>query len=103
MPILTPGRIRHSVIVRLVHPSGSDGERGFLEAISALARIPGAAAFEVMREVSPKNGYAFAATMEFADRDAYHAYNEDPRHVRFVTERWAASVEEWIEIDTETI
>jgi heme-degrading monooxygenase HmoA len=103
MPILTPGRIRHSVIFRLARPSRSDAERDFLEAISALARIPGVEAFEVMREVSPKNGYSFALTMEFADRDAYVAYDEDPRHVRFVTEHWAANVEDWIEVDTETI
>ena len=53
-----------------------------------------------MREVSPKNGFAHALTMEFADRAAYEAYNEHPQHAGFVAERWDAEVADFLEIDT---
>ena len=55
-------------------------EADFLAAIAALESIPGVEAFELMREVSPKNGYEHALTMEFADQAAYTAYNEHPEH-----------------------
>ncbi len=102
MPILTPGRIRHSVAFSLRHEAGSDGEAGFLAAISALEQIPGVEAFELMREVSPKNDFDYGLTMEFADQAAYAAYNEHPQHVSFVTDRWDAEVTDFLEIDTES-
>ncbi len=103
MPQLTPGRVRHGVVFRLNHPAGSDAEADFLRALAALEAIPGVEAFEVMREVSPKNDYTFALTMEFADRDAYGAYNEHPDHVRFVSERWEHEVADFLEIDSEAL
>jgi heme-degrading monooxygenase HmoA len=103
MPILTPGRIRHSVVFRLSHPEGSDAEADFLRANAALAVIPGVEAFELMREVSPKNAYRFALTMEFADAAAYQSYSEHPDHVSFVADRWDAEVEDFLEIDSEIL
>ncbi len=103
MPTLTPGRIRHSVAFALKHTEGSDAEADFLRANAALADIPGVEAFELMREVSPKNDFRFALTMEFADRDAYGAYNEHPDHVRFVSERWEHEVADFLEIDSEAL
>jgi heme-degrading monooxygenase HmoA len=100
MPILSPGRIRHSVVFSLVHEAGSDAEADFVAAITALERIPGVEAFELMREVSPKNDYRFALTMEFADPAAYNAYNEHPEHVAFVETRWDREVTDFLEIDT---
>ena len=67
MPTLTPGRIRHGVVFTLKHAEGSPEEADFLRANAELAAIPGVEAFELMREVSPKNPYRFALTMEFAD------------------------------------
>ena len=52
-----------------------------------------------MREVSPKNGFSFGISMEFADEAAYAAYNAHPDHVRFVEQRWAAEVADFLEID----
>jgi heme-degrading monooxygenase HmoA len=103
MPPLTPGRVRHSVVFRLKHDEGSEAEADFLRANAALAGIPGVEAFELMREVSPKNDYRFALTMEFADRDAYEAYSGHPEHVRFVSDRWDAEVDDFLEIDAETL
>jgi hypothetical protein len=93
------GRIRHTVAFTLAHPEGSAAERDFLEAAERLAAIPGVEAFELLAEVSPKNGYRFGISMEFADRAAYDGYNEHPDHVRFVQERWLAEVSDFLELD----
>ena len=92
-------RIRHTVVFTLVHPAGSESERDFLEAAERLATIPEVEAFELLAEVSPKNGYRFGISMEFADRTAYERYNGHPDHVRFVQERWLSEVSEFLELD----
>jgi heme-degrading monooxygenase HmoA len=99
MPTLPPGRIRHTVVLTPHHAPGSPEEADFLAAAAALADIPGVEAFEVLREVSPKNGYRFGISMEFADQAAYAAYNEHPRHVAFVQERWIPEVADFLEVD----
>ena len=99
MPNLAGGRIRHTVVFRLRHAAGSPEESDFLAAGAALAAIPGVEAFEVLREVSPKNDYRFGFSMELADQAAYTAYNEDPRHVGFVRERWIPEIADFLEID----
>jgi hypothetical protein len=93
------GRIRHTVAFTLAHEPGSAAERSFLDAAGQLASIPGVEAFELLDEVSPKNGYRFGISMEFADRIAYEGYNEHPDHVRFVEERWVPEVSEFLELD----
>jgi quinol monooxygenase YgiN len=92
-------RIRHTVAFTLVHDEGSAGEHDFLEAAERLAAVPGVEAFELLAEVSPKNPYRFALSMEFADRPAYERYNEHPDHTRFVQERWMSEVSEFLELD----
>ena len=52
-----------------------------------------------MREVSPKNGFRFGLSMEFADQAAYDGYNEHPAHVAFVQERWLPEVSDFLEVD----
>jgi hypothetical protein len=96
---MTADRIRHTVAFRLVHPEGSAEERDFLEAAERLAAVPGVEAFELLAEVSPKNGYRFGISMEFPDRAAYDGYNEHPDHARFVQERWLAEVSDFLELD----
>ena len=92
-------RIRHTVAFALVHAEKSAEERAFLEAAERLAAIPGVEAFEILAEVSPKNGYRFGISMEFADRPAYERYNEHPDHVRFVKERWLSEVGDFLELE----
>ena len=99
MSELTAGRIRHTVSFALAHAAGSDEEASFLEAASELAGIEGVETFEILREVSPKNGFSFGISMEFADQDAYTRYNEHPRHVAFVEGRWIPEVADFLEID----
>lgn len=94
------GRIRHSAIFRLSHNAGSAEEASFLVALARLQSIPGVEGFEIAREVSPKNGFAFAVSMQFADQAAYDAYNADPLHVAFVQGRWIPDVAEFMEHDT---
>jgi Stress responsive A/B Barrel Domain len=97
MPKLSAERIRHQVVFTL---KPSTDEADFFAAILALEGIPRVEAFELMREVSPKNGFEYALTMEFADRAAYEAYNEHPEHAGFVERRWDAEVADFLEIDT---
>ncbi len=102
MPRLAPGRIRHTVSFTTAHPEGSGEEADFLAAAARLAEVvPGVEAFEVLREVSPKNPFVHGLSMEFADRAAYDAYNEHPEHVAFVRDRWQAEVTDFQEIDFE--
>jgi quinol monooxygenase YgiN len=102
MPALTPGRIRHTVSFTLAHPEASAEESDFLAAAARLSEVvPGVEAFEVLREVSPKNAFVHGLSMEFADRAAYEAYNEHPEHAAFVTQRWLAEVTDFLEIDYE--
>ena len=96
---MVANRIRHTVAFTLGHPPGTAEERDFLQAAERLATIPGVEAFELLDEVSPKNGYRFGLSMEFEDRAAYERYNEHPDHVRFVEERWLSEVSEFLELD----
>ena len=96
---LGDGRIRHTVVLTPRHAAGSPEEADFLAAAAGLAAIPGVEAFEILRETSPKNGYRFGISMEFADAAAYAAYNEHPDHVRFVQDRWLPEIADFLEID----
>ena len=99
MTALTGTRLRHTVSFDLHHAPASPEEADFLAAAERLAAVPGVEAFEVVREVSPKNGFRFGISMEFADEAAYAAYNAHPDHVRFVEQRWLAEVSDFLEID----
>ena len=91
--------IRHTVAFRLRHASGSAEETSFLSDAESLAAIPGVERFEQLHQVSSKNGFSYGFSMEFADQAAYEAYNEHPTHVAFVRDRWAAEVEDFLELD----
>jgi hypothetical protein len=92
--------IRHTVVFRLKHAAGSTDEAKFLaDSRRILAAIPGVENFEAMRQVSPKNDYAFGFSMEFADQAAYDGYNTHPDHVAFVSDRWVPEVAAFLEID----
>jgi hypothetical protein len=92
--------IRHTVVFRLKHAAGSTDEAQFLaDSRRILAAIPGVENFEAMRQVSPKNDYAFGFAMEFADQAAYDGYNAHPDHVAYVRDRWVPEVAAFLEID----
>ena len=91
--------IRHTVVFTLKHSAGSNEEQAFLRHARILADIPGVEKFEQLRQVSPKNDYAFGFSMEFADQAAYSAYDGHPDHVAFVRDRWVPEVAKFLEID----
>jgi Stress responsive A/B Barrel Domain len=91
--------IRHTVVFNLKHAKGSLLETEFLEAADVLADIPGVEKFEKLKQISPKNDYAFGFSMEFKDQAAYSAYNDHPWHVTFVRDRWLVEVVQFMEID----
>ena len=91
--------IRHTVVFSLRHEAGSPAEGAFLRDARVLAAIPGVERFEQLRQISPKNDYAFGFSMEFADQAAYAGYNNHPDHVAFVRDRWLPEVERFLEID----
>ena len=96
--------IRHTVIFTLKHAAGSLQEKMFLrDARTALEEIPGVEKFEQLKQVSKKNDYAFGFSMEFADQAAYEGYNEHPKHVAFVKDRWEREVQKFLEIDYEPL
>jgi hypothetical protein len=99
MAILSGPRVRHSVAFTPRHEEGTPELEAFLAALTALGGIEGVERLEVVREVSPKNGYRFGVVMEFADGDAYDAYNNHPDHVAFVRDHWASEVVDFLEID----
>jgi hypothetical protein len=92
--------IRHAAIFRLKHAAASTEESSFLKALGALEAIPGVQDFQIGREISPKNDFAFAVSMIFADQAAYDAYNVHPIHVEFVQTRWIPEVADFMEHDT---
>ena len=92
--------IRHSALFRLTHSKGSADEADFLHALSTLRTIPGVQAFDIAREISPKNDFDFAVSMQFATQADYNIYNDHPAHVAFVQSRWLPEVAAFMEHDT---
>jgi hypothetical protein len=95
--------IRHTVVFRLKHASGSEAERDFLQAARRLADLPTVRNFECLRQVSEKNSFAFGLSMEFRDSQDYQSYNDHPDHVDFVQRRWIPEVSDFLEIDYEPV
>ena len=91
--------IRHTAVFRLKHAAGSAAEPNFSRPTGRSRAIPGVEAFELLRQVSPKNDFTFGVSMEFADDAAYQGYNNHPAHVAFVRDRWLPEVAAFMEID----
>lgn len=99
MTISDTTRIRHTVVFKLKHPKGSSKEQAFLAAAQQLASIPGVEKFEAFRQISQKNNFEWGLSMEFANPQAYEAYNRHPDHTAFVEQCWLQEVEAFLEID----
>ncbi len=91
--------IRHTVVFKLKHASGSEMESSFLVAAQALASVPTVRNFECLRQTSPKNSFDFGLSMEFESAQTYEDYNVHPDHVSFVETRWKKEVVDFLEID----
>ena len=91
--------IRHTVMFTLKHDLGSEAEREFLDAGLVLAEIETVKKFERLRQTSMKCDHDFGFSMEFDNDDDYQAYNDHPKHTKFVADRWIPEVESFQEID----
>lgn len=91
--------IQHSVIFNLNHAPGSTQEKAFFDAASELATIPGVEQFSCLRQISPKNPFAFGLSMVFANQALYEQYNQHPLHQAFIDQYWTQDVSEFMEID----
>jgi hypothetical protein len=103
---MSPGKTRensskivHSVFFKLKHEAASTEESDFFAKAAKLLAIPAVENFQVLKEVSPKNPYAFGFSMEFAAQADYDRYNNHPDHVSFVQDVWMHEVAEFQEID----
>ena len=79
--------IRHTVVFKLKHPAGSELELDFLRSAQKLSEIPKVKNFECLRQISEKNDYDYALSMEFESAADYETYNTHPSHVEFVQTR----------------
>lgn len=95
--------IRHSVIFKFKPSVDSITAHNFFIAAKKLSTIPGVQSFESLRQVSKKNKFEFGLSMEFANEDLYQQYNNHPVHVRFIKDYWLNYVEDFMEIDYETL
>ncbi len=93
-----PGTV-HSVFFTLKHDPGSPEEAAFFAKSKKLSAIPGVQNFQVLKEVSAKNPYAFGFSMEFATQADCDRYNNHPDHVSFVRDVWMSEVVDFQEID----
>lgn len=93
--------IRHTVVFKLKHVSGSQAELVFLRSTQKLADIPGVMNFECLRQISEENIYDFGLSMEFASLNDYQVYNAHPDHAQFVQTHWNPEVTDFMEIDFE--
>jgi len=91
--------IRHTVVFKLKHATGSESELDFLQVSQKLADIPVVKNFECLRQISEKNSFDFGLSMEFDSPEDYQAYNSHPDHVQYVQTRWIPEVIDFMEID----
>lgn len=95
--------IRHSVIFSFKAGMSDPDKHHFFDAVSKLTAIEGVRAFEILKQTSIKNKYEFGISMEFQNNEAYQYYNNHPDHVAFVQNIWLKQVEDFLEIDYESL
>lgn len=93
-------QIRHMVIFCLAYAKDSAEVEGFLkDGKEILSSIPTVQDFEVLKQISNKNDYDYGFSMVFENQADYDTYNNHPKHVSFVKERWMKEVTRFLEID----
>jgi len=97
---LEKGQVRHTVMFSLKHGVDAPETKKFLQSADRiLSGLPMVKNFEICRQVSPKNDYAFYLSMVFDDQEAFDAYDSHPEHVKFVKELWETDVADFLEAD----
>ncbi|WP_339650924.1 Dabb family protein [uncultured Maribacter sp.] len=95
--------IKHTVTFKLKYAKGSKEESVFMKAAGELRSIPGVENFECLRQISTKSHFEYALSMDFDSMQTYSTYSEHPEHTTFVSQYWAAYVEDFLELDFEVI
>lgn len=94
------GEILHTVIFDLKYTFASKEAKKFIsDAVNTLKNLPGVENFQVLLQCSSKNDYVYGFHMIFKDQEAYDSYNKNPKHQRFVEERWNTEVTRFMEAD----
>jgi heme-degrading monooxygenase HmoA len=91
--------IRHSVILTLKSSLSPADKLQYFAAVNELKQIPGVRKFEVLKQISAKNPFEYCISMEFENQQACDLYTNHALHLAFVEKYWAASVEDFLEID----
>ena len=95
--------IRHSVILKLKSSINSEDKKAFFDAVDVLAEIPDVQKFEVLKQTSPKNKFEYGISMEFDNQEQYDTYSNHSIHLHFIQYFWINNVEDFLEIDYETL
>ena len=95
--------IRHSVLFSFKAVTEPALVQAFFKAAAALARIPGVQQFEILRQISKKNGFDYGISMEFNNLEAYDHYSNHPDHQLFIQDYWLPFVADFLEIDYEKL
>ncbi|MGJ8692122.1 MAG: Dabb family protein [Thalassotalea sp.] len=91
--------ILHTVAFKLKHQQNSVDEAKFITRAKQLADITSVNNFQVLKQISSKNSFDFALSMEFNNNDDYQFYNHHPQHIDFVENYWLKEVVDFIELD----
>ncbi len=95
--------IRHTVTFKLKSTLDSAAIADFFNAAKKLADIRGVQNFECLKQLSTKNKFEYGLSMEFATSTLYTQYSNHPDHVAFVQQHWLKNVEDFMEIDYESL
>jgi phage terminase large subunit len=75
----------------------------FFAAAEALSEISGVENFKILKQTSSKNKFEFGISMTFSGHSAYERYTVHPSHQAFVENIWIPNVEDFLEIDLESL
>ncbi|PLK42660.1 MULTISPECIES: Dabb family protein [Emticicia] len=95
--------IRHSVVFKLKHPVGSEEEQLFFDEVRKLTAIEGVQNFVCYKQTGKHSNYQYGLFMDFADTQVYEQYTTHPAHIAFVDQHWHSNVEEFLELDYESL
>lgn len=91
--------LHHTVFFKLIHEKNSVGEQIFFDETKKLSKIPSVNSFQIVNESSSKNNFDYGLIMTFSDQPAYHEYNRNPLHLKYVQEIWLPQVADFLELD----
>lgn len=95
--------IYHSVIFKFKPTITKIEKQDFFKVALELSQIPGVQKFKALKQTSSKNKFEFGLSMEFDNYKVYENYNNHQNHKLFIQNYWLKMVEDFLEIDYESI